>query len=145
MQPEMPPEPEMPVPIEQPEMPPPVFPSSFHQPQPIDVTSVASRLRGAAGSGPGTLEEIAFASPYIREGQFLGFRLRPGRDRELMQKLGLSNGDVITEINGSRLHNPMQGFIALRELMDAKQVNVRVLRNGAEIPLAFSLSGTGLK
>ncbi len=145
MQPEMPPEPEMPVPVEQPEMPPPpVLPSSFHQPQMIDATSVASKLRGATG-GPGALEDIAFASPYVRDGQFVGFRLRPGRDRQLMEKLGLSSGDVITEVNGSRLNNPMQGFTALRELMDAEQVNVRVLRNGAEIPLAFSLSGTGLK
>lgn len=145
MQPEMLPEPEMPIPVEQPEMPPPpVLPSSFHQPPMIDATSVASKLRGATG-GPGALEDIAFASPYVRDGQFVGFRLQPGRDRQLMQKLGLSNGDVITEINGSRLNNPMQGFTALRALMDAQQVSVRVLRNGAEIPLAFSLSGTGLK
>ena len=87
------------------------------------------------------LEDVAFASPYILNGQFLGFRLRPGRDRQLMQQLGLSNGDVITEVNGSRLNNPMQGFAMLRELTRAERISVRVLRNGAEIPLAFSLGG----
>jgi general secretion pathway protein C len=91
------------------------------------------------------LEDVAFASPYILNGQFLGFRLRPGRDRQLMQQLGLSNGDVITEVNGSRLNNPMQGFAMLQELTRAERISVRVLRNGAEIPLAFSLGGPAIE
>ena len=58
-----------------------------------------------------------------------------------MQQLGLSSGDVITEVNGSRLNNPMQGLAMLQELLNADQINVRVLRDGAEIPLTFSLGG----
>jgi len=144
----MPAEPEMPVPME-PEMPVPMPPQSAIDPLPqqqamVDATTVASRLRGAEDR-PRALEDIAFASPYIQNGQFLGFRLRPGRDRQLMRELGLNSGDVITEVNGSRLNNPIQGFAALREVMDADQINVRVLRNGAEIPLAFSLGGTASK
>lgn len=112
-------------------------PSSSREPQLIDATAVAARLRGAAG--PQALEDIAFASPYVQEGRFLGFRLRPGRDRQLLQQIGLTSGDVITEVNGHRLDGPMRGLASLRELQHADQIKVRVLRNGAEIPLAFSL------
>lgn len=118
-------------------------PSSLHEPRMIDATAVAARLRGA--SGPQALEDIAFASPYVQEGRFLGFRLRPGRDQQLLQQLGLTNGDVITEVNGHRLDGPMRGLASLRELQHADQIKVRVLRGGAEIPLAFSLGRPALR
>lgn len=107
----------------------------------IDASAVADRLRGEAMTRPQALEDIAFASPYLQNGQFIGFRLRPGRDRQIFQQLGLNGGDVITEINGSRLNSPAQGLTLLQEVLNADQINVRVLRNGAEIPLIFSLRG----
>lgn len=118
-------------------------PSSSREPRLIDATAVAARLRGA--SGPQALEDIAFASPYVQEGRFLGFRLRPGRDQQLLQQIGLTSGDVITEVNGHRLDGPMQGLASLRELQHADQIKVRVLRDGAEIPLAFSLGRPAIR
>jgi len=77
----------------------------------------------------------------VQNSQFVGFRLRPGRDRQLFQQLGLNGGDVLTEINGTRLNSPAQGLMMLQELMSASRIDVRVLRNGAEVPLTFSLDG----
>ncbi|CDH44362.1 putative General secretion pathway protein C [Candidatus Contendobacter odensis Run_B_J11] len=115
-------------------------PTSSVEPRVIDASAMAQRLRGEMATRPQALEDIAFASSYVQNGQFVGFRLRPGRDQQLLRQLGLNSGDVITEINGSRLNNPMQGFSMLQEVMSADQVSVRVLRSGAEIPLIFSLS-----
>lgn len=115
-------------------------PTSAIEPRVIDASVIAQRLRGEMATRPQALEDIAFASSYVQNGQFVGFRLRPGRDQQLLRQLGLNSGDVITEINGSRLNNPMQGFSMLQEVMSADQVSVRVLRSGAEIPLTFSLS-----
>lgn len=115
-------------------------PASSMEPQVIDARALAQRLRGEMATRPQALEDIAFASSYVQNGQFIGFRLRPGRDQQLLRQLGLNSGDVITEINGSRLNNPMQGFSMLQEVMSADQVSVRVLRSGAEVPLTFSLS-----
>lgn len=108
----------------------------------IDATAVAQLLRGPATARAQALQQIAFASPYVQDGQFKGFRLRPGRDRRLMQQLSLNSGDVITEVNGTRLRNPMQGFNLLREVQDTDRIDVRVLRDGSEIPLTFSLNGS---
>jgi general secretion pathway protein C len=118
------------------------IPASFREPRVIDAKTVADRLRGEAAVRPQVLEDIAFASPYVQNGQFVGFRLRPGRDAQLLRQLGLSSGDVITEINGSRLGSPIQGLAMLHAVLNANQVEVRVLRNGAEIPLTFSLAGS---
>ncbi|HSA46543.1 MAG TPA: hypothetical protein P5552_08575, partial [Candidatus Competibacteraceae bacterium] len=116
--------------------------TTFNAPQVIDASAVAERLRGEVASRPQALEEIAFASPYVQNGQFMGFRLRPGRDRSLFQQLGLNGGDVLTEINGTRLSSPAQGLAILQELMSASRIDVRVLRNGAEVPLTFTLDGS---
>jgi general secretion pathway protein C len=115
--------------------------TGFSGQQVIDASTIAGRLRSEVTTRPQALEDIAFASPYVQNGQFTGFRLRPGRDRQLFGQLGLNGGDVITEINGVRLNNPAQGLTMLQELMNASRVDVRVLRNGAEIPLTFSLDG----
>lgn len=111
-------------------------------PPTIDASAIAGRLRSQISSRPQALEDLAFASPYVQNGQFMGFRLRPGRDRQLFQQLGLNNGDVLTEINGTRLNNPAQGLAILQELMNARRIEARVLRNGTEIPLAFVLDGS---
>jgi general secretion pathway protein C len=128
--------PELPGPVEEPE------PTTFNAPQVIDASDIAGRLRGEAASRPQALEDIAFASPYVQNGQFVGFRLRPGRDRRIFQQLGLNGGDVLTEINGTPLSSPAQGLSLLQELMSASQIDVRVLRNGAEVPLTFTLDGS---
>lgn len=117
-------------------------PTTFNAPQVIDASAIAERLRGEVASRPQALEDIAFASPYVQNGQFMGFRLRPGRDRQLFQQLGLNGGDVLTEINGARLSSPAQGLAVLQELMSASRIDVRVLRNGAEVPLTFTLDGS---
>ncbi|NJN46977.1 MAG: type II secretion system protein GspC [Candidatus Competibacteraceae bacterium] len=107
---------------------------------PIDASTIASRLRREVVERPQVLEDLAFASPYQQDGQFIGFRLRPGRDRKLFQQLGLRPGDIVTEINGLRLTSPTQGLTLFQELLNTDQIAVQVLRNGAEIPLIFALN-----
>lgn len=103
----------------------------------IDASAIAGRFRQALATQPETLQDLALVDPYIQDGQFMGFRLRPGRDRRLLQQLGLRGGDVITEVNGTRLNDPATGFVLLQELANADQFTVQVLRNGNEIPFTF--------
>jgi general secretion pathway protein C len=107
---------------------------------PIDASALVGRLREDATTRPQALEDLAFASPYQQDGQFIGFRLRPGRDRKLMAQLGLRPGDVVTEVNGVRLVDPAQGLTVMQELLNADQIAIQVLRDGTEIPLTFALS-----
>ena len=106
----------------------------------VDASELANRFRNTVMTDPTVLQELAFASPYVQNGQFMGFRLRPGRDQQLLGELDLQNGDVITEINGTPLNSPAQSFALLQELLEADTVNIKVLRNGTEIPYTFYLN-----
>ncbi|MDQ2695538.1 MAG: type II secretion system protein GspC [Pseudomonadota bacterium] len=108
----------------------------------IDASEIAEHFRQAAAVQPETLQDLAILDPYIQNGQFQGFRLRPGRNRRLLRQLGLRPGDVLTEVNGVPLNEPTRGLNLLQELLNADQVSVRVLRNGIELPLTFRMGGS---
>ena len=57
----------------------------------------------------------------------------------MLSELGIESGDVITQINGVKLDNQQNGISALRKLSTAKNLNIVVKRNGAEVPLNISL------
>ena len=63
---------------------------------------------------------------------FIGFRLSPGEDASLMQRVGLQDGDVVTALDGTVLDSPEAGMRALRGVARADQVEVQVLRDGIE-------------
>lgn len=109
----------------------------------MPVTVAAGGLAGpldpSAGGSADALQDLAFASPYVENGRFVGFRLRPGRRRELLGQLGLQSGDILTEVNGVRLENPAQGVAALQGLTGSGQVSVRVVRGGEELAFTFDL------
>lgn len=100
-------------------------------------SAIVERLRSELVTRPDALQDLVVAAPYAENGQFLGFRLRPGRQRETFEQLGLQGGDVLIEVNGTRLTNPAQGMELAQLLLNANPVTVRILRNGAEVTLTF--------
>lgn len=119
---------------------PPPAVAAASEPQVIDASAIAGRLRTEVATRPEALQDLAFANPHLENGRFMGFRLQPGRDRRLFQQLGLQQGDVITQINGTPLTDAAQGFTLLQELLSANLINIQILRDGTEIPLTFVLN-----
>ncbi len=105
----------------------------------VDAGNIAQELRAKVKPRPEALEDLAFASPYMENGQFVGFRLRPGRKRRLLVQLGLKSGDVLTEINGTVLKSPSQGFTLLQDMLKNDQIRIKVLRDGTERSFIFDL------
>ena len=106
----------------------------------INAKAVAELLRDQVAANPAALEQLAFAAPYMAQGQFAGLQLRQGRDRRLLGRLGLRNGDILTEVNGSPVTDPIQGLTMLQNLFSEDQVQIKILRNGREIPFVFLLT-----
>ena len=96
-------------------------------------------IRNQIMKNPTAFGEYAIPIPYNENGKLRGYRLSPQKNRALFDSLGLSERDVITEINGISLNNPANGIAALRKLQRAKTVSVKILRNGAEIPMTFQI------
>ncbi len=96
-------------------------------------TSLGSQLqayRREAMRNPARMAEYVEAQPVEQGGRFLGYRLILKKDVPVFNELGLSPGDIITEVNGIALDQPDAGIRALRQLATARELNLTVLRNG---------------
>jgi general secretion pathway protein C len=95
-------------------------------PQPVPSAS----LREAISENTTQLTDIIRPTLHVQEGQIVGFRVNPGRDRAAFEALGLQPGDVVTDINGTVLDDPSQGLQLFQSLRETTQANVTVLRDG---------------
>lgn len=115
--------------------------------------SLTRRLDGRSASPAAALKEVRdnilknptsfgeYALPVVvkENGRQIGYRLQPQKKGQLLSELGMQSNDVITQINGVKLDKPQNGISALRTLSTAKNLNLVVKRNGAEVPLNISL------
>ena len=89
-------------------------------------------------ANPRRLMDIATSSPAIVDGDFIGFRIQPGRERKLFRQLGFRPNDIITEVNGIVLDDASKGAMVLGELAQATDVSVTVRRGNQEIFIEHS-------
>lgn len=76
------------------------------------------------------LADVIRPTPYFVNGQQQGYRVYPGRDREMFSSMGLRPGDLIREIDGQSLSDPTQAMEIFQSLGTATQVSVTVERDG---------------
>jgi general secretion pathway protein C len=100
-------------------------------------------LRETITQNAARLTDIVQIAPHVQEGQVVGFRVRPGRDRESFERLGLLTNDVVTDINGIVLDDASQGLQVFQSLGEATQANVTVLRDG--VPQVVVIDTTQLQ
>lgn len=98
-----------------------------------------SDIRRDILSNPSSFSKYATPIPFRQNGELIGYKLQPQGNRELFNTLGLNPNDVILSINDIKLNTPGEGLKALQTLSFAKQLNLRVLRNGTEQPLQFDI------
>ncbi len=97
------------------------------------------RYRSEVKRNPSSFLSYVRATPARRNGKFIGFRLQAGRQRGVLEELGLKPGDIVTGVNGVAIDNPAKGIEALRALGEGQDVNVTLLRGGRELSLNFTL------
>ncbi len=88
---------------------------------------------------PQRLTDIVQMSPYSKGGRFIGYRIRPGKNKALFDRLGLRSGDIVTSINGIAIDSPTNGLSVLNSLATARQVGIEVERNGVRQTLQLDL------
>jgi general secretion pathway protein C len=79
------------------------------------------------------------AVPHFEGGQSIGFRLFAIRRGSLFDKIGLKNGDIITDINGTEMNDPSRAVSLLQELRDANDLSVKVIRNQQPTTLTYNI------
>ena len=94
-----------------------------------------AEFRNKVMADPSKLMEIATAQPYRKEGQMMGFRVRPGKNRRAFRQLGLRNGDVVKDVNGIAMDSAEKGLMLMSELAGASELSITVLRGKREVQL----------
>lgn len=84
--------------------------------------------------------EFIRVTPQRSGNEMLGFRLMPGRDPAMFQRLGFRPNDLAVEINGIPLNDLQQANMAMEQLRDASDASVRIERDGELIDIQFNLS-----
>lgn len=98
-----------------------------------------SEYRDKMADNPQALMELARPVPFTDASGFAGFRLFPGSKPALFARMGLQPGDVVKEVNGVILDNPMKGAEVMQQLRDSQQLSLRIQRGGQEISLAVDI------
>lgn len=86
------------------------------------------------------LTDVIRPTPYRVQGQQVGFRVYPGRDRKQFAALGLRPGDIIKDIDGQSLTDASQAMQVFQSLGTADQVTVTIDRNGQTESLTLKTS-----
>lgn len=89
---------------------------------------------------PAKFFDFIRVAPKYRNGQIYGYGLAPGKDPELFARLGLMPNDVAIEMNGVLLNDMQQAARVMQELAEAKEVSIKVERDGMIKDVQVNLS-----
>ncbi|WP_317932521.1 type II secretion system protein GspC [Halioxenophilus sp. WMMB6] len=90
-------------------------------------------------SVPKSLAEVIKFSVAREDGEIIGYKIRPGRDRDTFSSLGLETNDIVTDINGIALTSSGSVTQVYREMRTATSATVTLLRDGQSMQINVSL------
>jgi len=108
-----------------------------------DAGALLQQYRDQFIRDPQSLANLLQGEPYWQNGRMIGYRLRPGRDPGVLEKLGIHSGDVVTAVNGVSLTDPGGRMELLRDMNNATQFNVELLRGGRPITISIPVGQRG--
>lgn len=85
------------------------------------------------------LTDYIKVSPVRDEGQLKGFRVNPGKDREVFNATGLRPGDLAVGLNGYDLTDMSQSAQVMQELKNMDSLSLSVERDGQLYEFLFEL------
>ena len=74
-----------------------------------------------------------------RDGEVIGYRLSPGKDKELFESVGLKPGDVATQLNGQNLSDPAAMGEIFKNISQLTELNLTVERDSQSFEIYIEL------
>ena len=106
----------------------------------VETSQALLNIRETLLADPSKASQYLRVQPAYNAGQLRGYRIYPGRNRSLFNEAGLRPGDLVTELNGTRLDDPSQALQMLGTLSQATSLSVVILRGGQPQTLSLSLN-----
>lgn len=104
-----------------------------------NITDMAEDYRERLFQNPASLAEVIRISPAQEQGEMVGYRISPGKDREQFERLGLKTNDVVTSINGIELNEPSNALEIYKLMRTATEASFTIDRNGQPVEILVSL------
>jgi len=103
------------------------------------LTATAKNLRNELSENPAKISDYLRISPKRKDGNIVGYSLRPGKKPEFFKLSGLKTGDVAVQMNGFDLIAPAQAMQAMAEMKTARDISLLVDRQGSLTEILISL------
>jgi len=99
-----------------------------------------NRYRQQLRDNPMSFSQLVTGRPALENGQMIGIRISPGKNRRLFSQLGLRRNDVITAVNGIQLNNMQEAMSLYAGLDSLDTVEVAIKRGKEELSLLLDLN-----
>lgn len=93
----------------------------------------------SAAAASKTLADVVAMSIYREGGQVVGYKIRPGRNAEMFNSLGLQTDDIVTAVNGVPLSSPGKIMEIYKSMGSATSANLEIRRGGSTVNLDVML------
>ncbi|MFT5082163.1 MAG: general secretion pathway protein C [Lentisphaeria bacterium] len=108
-----------------------------------DVSDNTTRTTARPDQIPKNVGDVVRFSVHRKDGKMVGYRIRPGRDRELFTQVGLKANDIVTSVNGIEVNDPKQIRSVYQSMKTATEAQLSVLRDGETHSISISLDTGG--
>jgi len=88
---------------------------------------------------PESISDVVRFSVHREEGQMVGFRIRPGKNRDLFGQLGLEANDVVTSVNGIAIDNAQAIRDNYQQLKSATSADLEIKRGEERVYINVTL------
>jgi len=89
-----------------------------------------SHLRKDLLENPASITDYVRISPVRTNGKLAGYRVNPGKNRELFKEVGLKPNDLAVSLNGYDLTDTRQAMEVAKQLKDLTEMSLTVERDG---------------
>jgi general secretion pathway protein C len=79
------------------------------------------------------------ATPFLQNGKAIGFRLFNVRKGSIFERMGIKNGDVVREVNGTVIDSPAAASGLLDVIRTAENLELKLLRQGKPLSLSYTV------
>ncbi|WP_413285440.1 type II secretion system protein GspC [Vibrio sp. MA40-2] len=104
----------------------------------LDEELMAS-IRSEIVNDPQKILQYIRLSQVKKDGNLIGYRVRPGKEKLLFDSVGLKNGDIATSLNGQDLTDPSAMGMIWQSMSQLTELSLTVERNGQPYDIYIAL------
>ena len=102
-------------------------------------TALAQSYRERLYKDPQSLAEVVSVNAVRADGELLGYRIGPGKNREQFEQLGFKSGDLVTSVNGVDLNDPANAMSLYQTMRSASEAVFELERENQRLTVSVSL------